>query len=189
MQSFNFLVILFVTLFSAKQPTWSDIRTLAANELEKSIRGTISNPSYSLSQVGFFRYKVHKSTKTFRELSNVRFRIDLCLRRDFQRYTTNAWIEKHVRISVSFSSSLVEEPFFLYNSDPHHIVSSFNGKLEGLAMQGKARMKFLDIEKTIKIKLVIISDKLSQRDIQREHAMGDMCQDDCDNNICASTQF
>ena len=81
----------------------------------------------------------------------------------------------------------MEEPFFLYNTDPHHIVSSFIGTLEGLASQSKAKMKllFLDIETTINIKLGSILEKFTQRHILREQA--DL--NDCDKEICASTQF
>ena len=81
----------------------------------------------------------------------------------------------------------MEESFFLYNSDPHHLVSSFIGTLECLASQRKAQMKhlFLDIEKTIRIKLGSILEKLTQRYIRREQA--DL--DDCGNETCASTQF
>ena len=76
---------------------------------------------------------------------------------------------------------------FLDNSDPHHRVSSFIGKLEGLASQSKAQMKLLfpDIKTTIKIKLGSILEKLTQRPIRREQA--DL--DNCHNEICASTQF
>ena len=81
----------------------------------------------------------------------------------------------------------MEEPIFLYNSDPHHFVSSFIGTLEGLASQSKAQMKLLilDIEKTNKIKLGSILEKLTQRHNRREQA--DL--DDCDNDICASSQI
>ena len=69
----------------------------------------------------------------------------------FKGTKTTTWIGKHVPISVSISSNLVEEPVFLYNSDPHHLVSSFNGTLEGLALQSKTQMRLLllDIETTI----------------------------------------
>ena len=85
------------------------------------------------------------------------------------------------------SSNVVEEPIFLNSSDPHHLVSSFIGTLEGLASQSKAQMKllFLDIETTIKIKLGSILEKLAQRHNRREQA--DL--DDCDNETCTSTQF
>ena len=48
----------------------------------------------------------------------------------------------------------MEESIVLYNSEPHHLVSSLNGALEGLALQSKAQMNFLfqDIETAIKIK-------------------------------------
>ena len=84
----------------------------------------------------------------------------------------------------------MDEPIFLYNSDPH-LVSSFIGTLEGLASQSKAQMKLLvlDIETTLKIKLGSVLVKFTQRHNRRESARLDMSQDDCDNEICASTQF
>ena len=81
----------------------------------------------------------------------------------------------------------MEEPIFLCNSDPHHLVASFIGALESLASQSKAKMKnlFLDIETTIKIKLGSILEKLTHFHKRRKQA--DL--DDCDNENCASTQF
>ena len=85
----------------------------------------------------------------------------------------------------------MEEPISLSNSDPHHFVSSFIGALENLASESKAKTKnfFLDIKTTIKIKLGSILEKLTQLHNQREGAMFDMGQDDCDNGTSASTQF
>ena len=96
---------------------------------------------------------------------------------------------EHVPISVSISSNLVEEPIFICNSDPHHLVGSFIGALEKLAAKSKAKTKnlFLDIERTLKIKLGSILEKFTQRHNRRERAMFDMSQNDCDNEICAST--
>ena len=48
---------------------------------------------------------------------------------------------------------------------------------------------FLDIERTLKINLGSTLEKLTQRHNQRESARFDMIQYDCDNEICASTQF
>ena len=81
----------------------------------------------------------------------------------------------------------MEEQIFLYNSAPHHLVSSFIGTLECLASQNKAQMKlfFLDIETTIKIRLGSILEKPTQRHNRREQA--DL--NDCDNETCASTQI
>ena len=85
----------------------------------------------------------------------------------------------------------MEQTIFLWNSDPRHLVAPFTGALEKLASQSKAKMKnlFLDIETTLNIKVGSILDKLTQCHIRREHARFDMSQDDCDNNICATTQF
>ena len=112
----------------------------------------------------------------------------ICVQKETFRDTiTTTWIGKHVPISVSISSNLVEEPIFLCNSGPQHLVASIIGALENLASQRKAKMKslFLDIERTIKIKLGSILEKLTQRHNRRDQA--DL--DNCDNETCASTQF
>ena len=116
----------------------------------------------------------------------------ICVQEEsFKDTKTTTWKGKHVSFSVSIFSNLVEESIFLHNSDPHHLVSSFIKTLEGLASQSEAQIKllFLDIETTIKIKLGSILEKLTQSHKRREHARLDMRQDDCDNEICASTQF
>ena len=112
----------------------------------------------------------------------------ICVQEETFRDTiTTTWIGKHVPISVSISSDLVEGTIFLCNSDPHHLIASFFGVLEKLASESKAKMKnlFPDIETTIKIKLGSILEKLTQRHNRREQA--DL--DDCDNETCASSQF
>ena len=80
---------------------------------------------------------------------------------------------------------------FLRNSDPHYLVASFIGVLKNLASQSKAALKnlFIDIGTTIKIKLGNILEKLTQSHNRQEHARFDKSQDDCDNEICASTHF
>ena len=77
----------------------------------------------------------------------------------------------------------MEEPIFLCNSDPHHLVASFIGALENIASQSKAKMKnlYLNIETPIKTKLGSTLEKLTQRHNRREQAG----LDDCDNEICA----
>ena len=116
----------------------------------------------------------------------------ICVQEEtFRDTNTTTWIGKHVPISVSISSNFVEEPVFLCNSDPHYLVASFMGALGIFAAYSKAKMKnlFLGIVTTVKIKLGIILEKLTQRHIQREHARFYISQDDCDNEICASTQI
>ena len=134
-----------------------------------------------------FGIKYTSQQKLFKNLAIFDFESICVQEKSFKDTKTTTWIGKHVPISVSISSNLVEEPVFLYNSDPHHLVSSFIGAIENLASQSKAKMKnlFLDIETTIKIKLGSILEKLTQRQNRREQA--DL--DDCDNEICASTQF
>ena len=105
----------------------------------------------------------------------------------FKDTDTTKWIGKHIPISVSISSNLVKEPIFLCNSDLHHLVTSFIGALENLALQSKAIMKnlFFDIETTIKIKLGSTLEKLTQRHDRSKQAN----LDDCDDETCTSTQF
>ena len=120
-----------------------------------------------------FGIKYTSEQKLFKNLAIFDFE-SICVQEEaFRDANTTTWIGKHVPISVSISSNLVEEPIFLCNSDPKR--------------NSEAKMKnlFLDIETTIKIKLGSILEKLTQRHNRREQA--DL--DDCDNEICASTQF
>ena len=74
----------------------------------------------------------------------------------FKDTKTTTWIEKHVPISVSFSSNLVEQPIFLCNSDSRHLVAYFIiAYLERLASQSIAQLKllFFDIETKNKIRI------------------------------------
>ena len=90
----------------------------------------------------------------------------ICVQEEsFKDTNTTKWIGKHIPISVSISSNLPKEPIFLCNSDPHHLVTSFIGALENLALQSKAKMKklFCDIETMINIILGSILEKLTQR--------------------------
>ena len=109
----------------------------------------------------------------------------------FRDTNTTTWLGKHVPISVSIPSILVEGPIFFCNSDPHHLVASFIGSLKNLASPSKAKMKtlFHDIETTIKVKLGSILEKLTHCHNRQESARFDMSQDDCDSEICASTQL
>ena len=89
-----------------------------------------------------FGIKYTSQQKRFKNLAIVDFE-SICVQEEtFKDTTTATWIGKHVPISVSISSNLVEEQIFLYNSDPHHFVSSFIGTPEGLASQSKAQMNF-----------------------------------------------
>ena len=112
-----------------------------------------------------FGIKYTSEQKLFKNLAKFDFE-SICVQKEtFRDTNTTTWIGKHVPISVSFSSNLVEEPIFLCSSDPHHLVASFFGALENSASQSESKMKnfFFGIETTIKNKLGIISEKLTQR--------------------------
>ena len=119
----------------------------------------------------------------------------ICVKEETYKETeTTKWIGKHVPISVSISSNLIPEPIFLCNSDPRHLVSSFISALEGLATQSKAQMKlrFIEVETAIKIKISSILEQLNQRHSQREGVI-DFDDDDYFNDTAEekelSTQF
>ena len=96
-----------------------------------------------LDKLDSFGIKYTNQQKLFKSLAVFDFE-SICVQEESLKDTkTTKWIGKHVPISVSNSSNLVEEPIFLYNYDPHHLVSSFIGTLEGLAFQSKAQVKLL----------------------------------------------
>ena len=145
------------------------------------IRGTL------FDKLDSFGINYTSEQKLFKNLAIFDFE-SICLQEETSRDTnTTTWIGEHVPISVSISSNLVEEPIFFCNSDPHHLIASFIGALENLASQSKALIKNLlpDTATAIKINLGSILEKLMQHHNRREQA--DL--DDCDNEICASTQF
>ena len=104
-------------------------------------------------KLDFFGIKYTSQQKLFKSLAMFDFESISVQEESFKDTKTTIWIGKHVPISVSISSNLVEQPIFLYKCDPRNLVSSFIGTLGGLALQSEARMKLLllDIETTIKI--------------------------------------
>ena len=89
----------------------------------------------------------------------------ICVKEEtYKEIETTKWIGKHVPISVSISPNLIAEPILLCNSDPRNLVSSFISALESLATQRKAQMKlrFIETETAIKIKLSNILEQLNQ---------------------------
>ena len=66
----------------------------------------------------------------------------ICVQEEsFKDTDTTKWIGKHIPISVSIASNLVKEPIFSSNSDHHHLVTSFIGAREDLALQSKTIKK------------------------------------------------
>ena len=90
----------------------------------------------------------------------------ICSIEDFCRETeTTNWIRKHLPIRVSFLSSLIQEALFRCTTDLHHLVSSFVTTLQRLATRSKnhRKVKFIEIERAIKIKLWGVLEQLNQR--------------------------
>ena len=104
----------------------------------------------------------------------------ICVREgDFKDTETTRWIGKHVPISVSISSNLLQEPIFICNSNPRDLVSSFVNALENLAAQSKVqmRMSFLEIETAIESRLSHVMGLLNERRSRREATF--TFQDEC----------
>ena len=119
-----------------------------------------------------FGIKYTSQLKLFKNLSVFVFE-SICVQEEsFNDTKKTTWIDKHVPISISIPSNFLEEPIFIGNSDPLHLVASFLGALEKIASQSKAKTKnlFLDIEATLNIKLGRILEKRTQRHIRRESA-------------------
>ena len=142
-------------------------------------------------KLDFFGMKYTSEPKLFKNLAILDFESNCIQEETFKDTNTTLWIVKHVPISVSISSNLVEEPIFICNSDPHHLVESLIEAPKNLASQSNANNKnsFRDIQTTIKNKLGSLLEKLAPCHIRWESARFDMSQDDCNNEICASTQF
>ena len=151
----------------------------------------ISIPRKFLWKAELFWYQVYEWKKILQKFCNTRLWIDSCPRGDLQRHNCNKLDKETCTNICIFFFKLEEEPIVLRKSDPRHLVESSIGAPENLASQSKAKMEnfFLDIKTAMKNKVGRILDKLSQRHNRREHARFDMSQDDCDNEICASTQF
>ena len=123
----------------------------------------------------------------FKKLAIIDFVLICVQEESFKDTDTTKWIRKHIPMCVSISSNLVKEPILLRDTNPHHLVTSFIGALERIALQKKAIMKnlFFDVETTMNIKLGNILEKITHCQNRREQAK----LDDCDNETCTSTQF
>ena len=120
-----------------------------------------------------FNIPYKEDQKLFKNMAVFDFEY-ICVKEETYKETeTTKWIGKHVPISVSISSNLIPESIFLCNSDPRHLVSSFDSALEALETQSKAQMnlRFIEVETAVKNKLSNILEKLKQRDSQPERVI------------------
>ena len=192
MQSSNLFAALIVTIFFRQniqfEATFNYMQWRSENVYPRNVY-QIGETLFD--KLDFFGINYTSEQKLFKVLAKFDFQ-SICVQKEsFRDRKTTTWIEKHVPISVSNFSNLVEEPIVFRNSDPHHLVASFIGALEKLASQSKAKMKnlFRDIKTTIKTELGSILKKLTKRHNRRELARFDKTQDDSDNEISAPTQF
>ena len=142
-------------------------------------------------KLDFFFIPYTKEQQLFKNLAVFDFE-SICVREEqFKDTETTQWIGKHVPISVSISSNLIETPIFLCNSNPRDLVESFVVALESLAAQSKAQMKlqFLDIETSIKNRPNAIFAVLNERRGPRETVLEfeDECLEVEEKDV--STQF
>ena len=142
-------------------------------------------------KLDFFSIPYTKEQQLFKNLAVFDFE-SICVREEqFKDTETTQWIGKHVPISVSISSNLIETPLFLCNSNPQDLVESFVVALESLAAQSKAQMKlqFLDIETSIKSRLNAMFAVLNERRGPRETVLEfeDECLEVEEKDV--STQF
>ena len=84
-----------------------------------------------------FGIKYTSEQKLFKNSATLDFESNCVRKETFKDTNTTTWIKNKVAISESISSNLVEEPIFLWNSDPHHLVASFIGALQNLASQNE----------------------------------------------------
>ena len=117
--------------------------------------------------------------KLFKNLAIFDFECICVKENSYKQTETTTWIGKHVPVSVSISSNLIPEPFFLCNANPHHLILSFITALEGLANQSKAQMIliFIEVKTAIKIKQCALLEQLNQRRNQAERVSNVV--DDC----------
>ena len=88
-----------------------------------------------------FSLPVSEDNKLFNNLVIFDFESICVPTEELKETQTTTWIGKHVPISVSISSNLIDEPIFLYNNDPQNLIIDFVSKLELLAEKSKLEMR------------------------------------------------
>ena len=88
-----------------------------------------------------FILPVSEDNKLFDNLAIFDFKSICVSTEELKETQTTTWIVKHVPISVSISSNLIDESIFLYNKDPQNLIIAFVTNLELLAEQSKLEMR------------------------------------------------
>ena len=112
-----------------------------------------------------FSLPVSEDNKFFKNLAIFDFQSICVPTEELKETQTTTCFGKHVPISVSISSKLIDEPIFLYNKDPQNLIIDFVSKLELLAEKSKleTRTKFQDIEVAVNERMNKIFDQLNER--------------------------
>ena len=112
-----------------------------------------------------FNIPVSEVKRLFNNLTVFDFE-SICVPTEELKETQNTiWMGNHVPISVSISSTLIDEPIFLHNKDPQNLINEFVSNFELLAEKSKLgmRTKFHDIEMVVKKGMKKIFDQLIER--------------------------
>ena len=158
---------------STKSKIWSNNWTNSVNKSNMSIRRTFTKSEklcFTKSTHSVLSMKI--ITKLFQSLPKFRVK-SICVQEDtLKDAETKIWVANYVPISVSISSYLLQKPIFFCRSDPHHLLASFIGGLEGLASQSETQMKlsFLVTETIIKFKQGNFSEKINECPNRRENS-------------------
>ena len=88
-----------------------------------------------------FILPVSEDNKLFDNLAIFDFKSICVSTEELKETQTTTWIVKHVPISVSILSNLIDEYIFLYNKDPQNLIIAFVTNLELLAEQSKLEMR------------------------------------------------
>ena len=89
-----------------------------------------------------FNFPVSQDNKLSNNLAIFNFESICVPTEELKGTQTTTWIVKHVPISVSISSNLIDEPTYLYKEDPQNLIIDFVSNLELLAEKSKRQMIF-----------------------------------------------
>ena len=140
-----------------------------------------------------FNIPVSEDNKLFNNLAVFDFESIFVPTEELKETQTTTWFGKHVPISVSISSNLIDEPIFLYNKDPQNLIIDFVSNLDMLAEKSKLEMrtKFQDIERAVNERMKKIFDQLNERGkffLSNKFEYEDECIEDSEE-ADMSTQF
>ena len=117
-----------MTIFSIFNRTFILARNLATSS--ERLKNIYPKKAYQFLKTLFdkldsFGLKCASEQKLIKKLAIIVFESIRVQEDTYKDRNTKAWIKKHVPLSVSISWNLVEQPNFLCNSDPHHLVPIF----------------------------------------------------------------